>query len=76
MKILDVTIFYDYIVIFGEKKTHFVFKGIQAVILIKKKCFPISNLNFDLKKHKDILQLKFFIISYVNSLERRKYVAV
>ena len=27
---------------------------------------------FDLKNHKDILQLKFFIISYVNSLERRK----
>jgi hypothetical protein len=27
-------------------------------------------------KKTDILQLKFFIISYVNSLERRKYVAV
>ena len=56
----------------------FIFKGIQAVILIKKKCFQIQDLNFDLKNHKDILQLKFFIISDVNtgSLERRKYVAV
>jgi hypothetical protein len=34
------------------------------------------DLNFDLKNHKDILQLKFFIISYVNSIEQRKYVAV
>jgi hypothetical protein len=42
--------------------------------------FPtaIEDLNFDLKNHKDILQLKFFIISDVNtgSLERRKYIAV
>jgi len=35
-------------------------KGIQAVILIKKKCFPIKDLNFDLDNHKDILQLKFY----------------
>jgi hypothetical protein len=41
-----------------------------------KKSFLIQDLNFDLKYHKDILQLKFFIVSYVNSLERRKYVAV
>ena len=34
------------------------------------------DLKFDLKNHKDILQLKFFVMSYVNSLERRKYVAV
>jgi hypothetical protein len=29
-------------------------------------------LLFVLKNHKDILQLKFIIISYINSLERRK----
>jgi len=28
------------------------------------------------KRHRDIFQLKFFIISYVNSIERRKYVTV
>ena len=38
--------------------------------------FPNIRPKLWFKNHKDILQLKFFIISYVNSLERRKDVAV
>jgi hypothetical protein len=41
------------------------------------KAYRLSELNFFfILKVANKLQLKFFIISYVNSLERRKYVAV
>jgi hypothetical protein len=54
--------FFRFVVQFAQA----LFKGTQAVILIIKKN----------KKPYRLLQLKFFIIAYVNSLERRKYVAV
>jgi hypothetical protein len=52
-----------------------IFSDKQAVILIKK-MFPNIRPKIDLQNTKDILQLKFVIIAYVNCLEWRKYIAV
>jgi hypothetical protein len=48
---------------------------LKAIILIEK-LFPNIRPKFRFKNNKDIMQLKFFIVLYVNSLERRKYVSV
>ena len=45
-----------------------IFSDKQAVILIKK-MFPNIRPKIDLQNTKDILQLKFVIIAYVNCLE-------
>ena len=34
--------------------------------------FPNTRPNFDLKNHKDILQLKIFIMSYVNTCSQEQ----